>query len=160
MVCTTNPCGFSLTYKIFSFNWRSTIITQMKLIGVQCSKDLKFKFLACHILDFYKNHMRSTNSPTLSLISSKQYVLHYILLWTVVLQNTVCWEYAIFTTVKSLLVIYSSCQLHLTLIHLFVITNNIRCLINKLWLLAFEFSWFFFSVLLRSLVLNHPKSNF
>ena len=29
----------------------------MKLIDLQCSKDSKSKFFACHILDFYKNRV-------------------------------------------------------------------------------------------------------
>ena len=33
------------------YNWRN------KLIDFQFSEDLKFKFLACHILNFYENHI-------------------------------------------------------------------------------------------------------
>ena len=33
---------------------------QMELIDLQCLEDLKFKFLACHILDFFKNQLLSS----------------------------------------------------------------------------------------------------
>ena len=38
----------------------------MEAIDLQWPEDLKSKFLACHILDFYKNHMRPSEilSPT------------------------------------------------------------------------------------------------
>ena len=50
-----------LTFKIFSspfdVDWEEVPLQpQMKLV-LQCSEDLKSKFLTCYILDFYKNHM-------------------------------------------------------------------------------------------------------
>ena len=60
---------------------------------------------------------------------SCEHVTPYISLRTDTVENATYKEYAAFTTVKS-----TFCQpLHLTLIlHLFVIANNIRYLINKL----------------------------
>ena len=53
------------TFKIFStpfdFDCEEVLLQlQMELSVLQCSKDLKSKFLACHILDFYKNHINSS----------------------------------------------------------------------------------------------------
>ena len=44
-------CLLIVTTKKYHYNcrWNSLIL--------QCSEDLKLKFLACHILDFYKNYV-------------------------------------------------------------------------------------------------------
>ena len=59
-------------------------------------------------------------------------------------QNEACQDYTAFTTLKSSLV-WSALSVNLFLVlQVFVISNNFRCLINKLWLLPCEFSCFFF----------------
>ena len=70
--------------------------------------------------------------------ANSEHVWHYILLWTVVLQNKACQT-----------VCYITCRMcsfsqpiYLTLIlHLLVIATNIRCL-NKSWLLPCKLSFF------------------
>ena len=121
----------------------------MELIVLQYSKDFNFKFLACHILNFYENHMfsiRMIPQPYHSHSASSEPVWHHIVLWTVVLQNKVYQEYTVCNCQIITCLMSSFCQaFHQTLIlHLFVITNNIRCLINKLWLLPCEFSHLFY----------------
>ena len=51
------------TFKIFSSPFdvdceEVPLQLQMELIDLQCSEDFKSKFLACHILNFYKSHVR------------------------------------------------------------------------------------------------------
>ena len=50
------------TFKIFSLPFdvdcrEVPLQLQMKIVDLQCSDDLKKKFLSCYILGFYKNHM-------------------------------------------------------------------------------------------------------
>ena len=58
----TRPIHVPFYLKIFPFLFDVDCIEvplqmQIKLIDLQCLEDLKSKFLVCHILDFYKNHM-------------------------------------------------------------------------------------------------------
>ena len=79
----------------------------MELIGLNCTEDLKSKFLACHFLNFYKNHILPSGwIPNLILPypADSEHVWRYIPLWVVVLQTEACQKYTVFTTAKSSLV--------------------------------------------------------
>ena len=71
----SQTCRLLVTLKAYlcdsSFNFQNVLFSslfdidckevqlqlQMEFIDLQCSEDLKSKFLACHILNFYKNHV-------------------------------------------------------------------------------------------------------
>ena len=57
-ICAALDPTFNIFFLPFDADCKEvTLQLQMQLIGLQCSEDLKSKFLACHIVNFYKNHV-------------------------------------------------------------------------------------------------------
>ena len=112
----------------------------MELIDIQCSEDLKSKFLACHILDFNKNHV-----PLFEWFPN--YITHTQQVVSMFRIKFCCEQlFSKMKLAKSMLYLLLSNH-HLSDVflqstspfnHIFVIVNII-CLIYKLWLLSFEF---------------------
>ena len=130
-------------FKIFSLSFDVDCKEVPLLIDLQCSEDLKSKFLACHILNFCKNQVFPSRWFPYPIITSSKEWAHLALHTTDILENKarVCYicNYKIITCFVCLF-----CQsVHFPLIlHLFVI-ENIRCFINKLWSLSWESNCFF-----------------
>ena len=135
------------TFKFFSslFDVNGEVLLQLyiKMIDLQCSGDLKIKFLPWYIFDFYiEQYVLIWIIPQYYLLhsASSEHVWHYTPQWTVFF-FLLKWSMPRFRCVHRCQIINclmsSCCQLpHLTLIlYLFIIANNIRSLSYQLWLL-------------------------
>ena len=126
---------------------------QWKFTYLQCS-DLKYKFLARHIPDFYKNHVLLPGRFYKLIIHAQQVVTKFgtqkkteQLFFKMKHANSILRpEMSNHHFSGVFLLLTSLFNLDITF---FMIANNIWCLINKLWLFPSEFSGFYL-VLLKS----------
>ena len=124
------------TFKIFSLPFdvdyeEVQLQLQMELIDLQCSEDLKSKFLACHIFDFDMNHVL-LSGQFLNLITHTQQIVSMLALHIAMNRHSPKWIPRICCVCNCRM--YYCQPLHLTLYTFFVIAN-IKCL--KSWLLAY-----------------------